>query len=554
MTTPPPTRPAHPPDVRRTLPWRDWTGGLSEAADRGVPIVCLAEAAWSTGAQRLALVLEHDDETRGLLETAFVPVLVDPVARPDVAAHLRWAATVLTGTAGPPLIAILTPGGSPFLAYCSLWPEGRSSAGGRTPYPSLRSLLRSLASLGPEHPAAMEAEANGLRTRTATAPHPPGSWAAVRGCIDERFGGLQELPKHPHAPLLWRLLEEADEPAVRAHLLRTLDGMQRGGILDQLGDSFHRCARDERWVVPHFEKLVPVNAALAAVYARATQTLERADYAATARGAADFALAGLDSDAMVVGADAGYYTWTTSSFQQALDPTLVQALGLHFRIARDDAPQVLFRAMDSDAMAEVADVPAAVLESRIRGGKARLALARVQRPAPGLHRIDAPAWRAETLRWLFEARRHGLVVDDGRLEAHLTRLLDGPFDPALGYARGVDDAHGGTAAHWLEDQAAIAAACLAATAAVPAAHATAVQLAALIVDAYQDPEAGHLSDAPRQGVPSHDVVDHALSAALPTAAAVLAALGADPAVASHDRTRFRTAAERVRRWTHRPDT
>jgi uncharacterized protein len=450
VTIPLTARPAHPPDVRRTLAWRGWAAGLAEAAERRVPAVCLAEPAWSNGAQRLALVLDGDDETRGLLEADFVPIHVDPIAHPDVAARLRWNAMALTGTIGPPLIAILTPRGTPFLAYCSLWPEGRP------PYPSLRSLLRSLASLGHERHADLEAEAAELSTRAATAVRPQGDWAAVKDRIDPRFGGLQELPKHPHAPLLWRLLDEADDPAVRAHLLRTLDGMRRGGLLDQLGGSFHRCARDERWVVPHFEKLTPVNAALAAVYARAAGTLDRPDLVATARGAADFALAGLDADVMVVAADARYYTWTTSSFQEALDPTLVQALGLHFQIARDDAPQVLFSAMEPDAMTAYADVPAATLAARVRSGKARLALARSQRPHPDVHRIDAPAWRAETLRWLFEARRHGLEVEGRRLETHLTRLLDGPFDPGFGYVRGVaasgeGPAAGGGPVRWLED-------------------------------------------------------------------------------------------------------
>jgi hypothetical protein len=85
---------------------------------------------------------------------------------------------------------------------------------------------------------------------------------------------------------------------------------------------------------------------------------------------------------------------------------------------------------------------------------------------------------------------------------------------------------------------------------VPSARGPAVQLAGLIVDAYQDPETGHLSDAPRRGEArpaSHDLVDHAIGAAVPTAAAVLAALGADPGVGAPDRARFLAAADRVRR-------
>jgi uncharacterized protein len=549
VTTPPAPRPAPPPDVRRTLAWRGWRAGLAEAEARGVPIVCLAEAPWSNGAQRLALVLEGDAETRALLEADVVPVLVDPIARPDVAAHLRWAATALTGTFGPPLLVVLTPLGAPFLAYCSLWPEGRP------PYPSLGSLLRSVVGLGRDRRAAMEAEASGLRVRAPGGRWPGQGWASTAGRVDERFGGLHELPKHPHAPLLWRLLDEAGEPAVRAHLLRTLDGMRAGGVLDQLGGSFHRCARDERWVVPHFEKLVPPNAALAAVYARAAAVVDRPEFAATAHEAARFALAGLDEDAMVVASDTAYYTWTPPDFQAQLDPSLVQALGLHFAIARDDAPQVLFRALEPDAMGAYADESPTVLHERVRRGKARLALARGQRPPPARPGIEAPAWRAETLRWLFEAARHGVDLDGDRLVHHLTALLDGPFDPLLGYARPAaegakDTAPGdGGRAYWLEDQAAIAAACLAAGDAEPRAPATAARLADLVLGAYLDPATGTLSDAPlatEGSATSHDVVDHALSAAVPTMVEVLASHAAAASTGARDRERFGRAAEQIR--------
>jgi hypothetical protein len=108
----------------------------------------------------------------------------------------------------------------------------------------------------------------------------------------------------------------------------------------------------------------------------------------------------------------------------------------------------------------------------------------------------------------------------------------------------------GPAQGWLEDQVAAAAACRAAAGTVPSARASAVQLAALIVDAYQDPETGHLSEAPRRGESrpaSHDVVDHAIDAAVPTAAALLTTLGADPDVGAPDRARFLAAADGVRR-------
>jgi hypothetical protein len=145
-------------------------GGLAEAAARGVPIVCLAEPPWSNGAQRLALVLDAGRRDARLLERTFVPVLVDPIERPDVAARLRWAATALTGTFGPPLLVVLTPLGAPFLAYCSLWPEG----GRRT---RRWALLRSVAALGR---SARRHGGGGARPRGAA------RRAAARACAGRR--------------------------------------------------------------------------------------------------------------------------------------------------------------------------------------------------------------------------------------------------------------------------------------------------------------------------------------------------------------------------------
>jgi uncharacterized protein YyaL (SSP411 family) len=545
------------PDVRQALAWRDIHSGLEEAATRRVPIVCLAEPAWSNGAQRLALVLGEDGETRSLVEESFVPVLVDPLARPDIAARLRWAAAALTGTIGPPLLVLLTPRGAPFLAYCSLWPEGKGS------YPSLRSLLRSVSELDRGQRAAIETEAmtlqarargRGVRGRGASAPRQT-AWQATQDAVDARFGGLREVPKHPRPTLLWRLLDECAHAPVRDHLVRTLEGMQRGGILDQLGRSFHRCSRDERWIVPHFEKLVPINAGLAAVYARAAAAFDRPDFRDTAEGAAAFAADCLSEGVMVVTSDTQYYTWTPPQFQEALEPALLQALGLHFKITRDASPHVLFRALDADEMTQYADEPAALLHERVGRGRTVLALARADRPPPERRRVDAPAWHGDTLRWLFEAERYDVGLDRSRLERSLAALLERPFDEDAGYARGSD--------HWLEDQVAIAHACSAAAAAVPEAADTARRLADLVLAAYHDPASGALLDAPaaRGNLrPSQDVVDHALGAAVQRALEVLATVAGtragpgthaelsrrgDAAHRGDSATRYAEAAERI---------
>ena len=540
--------------MREALAWRGVGPGLAEARERGVPVLCLAESAWSTGAQRLALVLGREPDTRDLAERAFVPVLVDPLERPDVAARLRWAAATLTGTAGPPLLALLTSSGRPFLAYCNLWPEGRD------PYPSLGSLLRAVSVTADDGGEAIERAADDLERRPLAPrdnaePTVAGSVVSVlRSAGDERFGGLHELPKHPRPALLWRAFVESGDPRAREHLLRTLDAMQAGGVLDQLDDSFHRCARDERWVVPHFEKLAPLNAGLAAVYARAASVFERPDYLRTAGGAAAFALDALERGALVIAADADHYTWTPKQVYELLEPTLVQAVGLHFNVTRDDSPHVLFRALDVAAMRDYADEAPSVLAERLERGKAILRTARSTRPAPDGVPVRAPAWHAETLRWLFETAPYGIGIDRSVLDRHLDAVLAGPFDAQRGFAR--------DGRYWLEDQAAIANACLAASSARPEMLTRASALIETVLETYVEPHDGAIHDEPRGAPrddeapnasarePSRDLVDHVLCAAVPSMVSALRQLATSAAgpSTSVQRQRFELAATRAERY------
>jgi uncharacterized protein YyaL (SSP411 family) len=99
------------PEIASALSWRTWEVGCEEAQRRGLPILVLAEAAWANSSQRLALHLQHNDTLRELVETRFVPVLVNSDDRPDLVATWRWAAMALTGTSGAALADLPDSGG-----------------------------------------------------------------------------------------------------------------------------------------------------------------------------------------------------------------------------------------------------------------------------------------------------------------------------------------------------------------------------------------------------------------------------------------------------------
>ncbi|CAN5645063.1 thioredoxin domain-containing protein [soil metagenome] len=513
---------AHLPDIRQALDWRAWEDGLEEARGRQLPMLCLAEAPWVNSAQRLALVLGRDEALRRCIRASFMPVLLDPWERPDLAARLRLASVALTGTAGPPLLALLTHEGLPFLSYPCMWPEGRE------PYPSLLSLLRSVSESYGERRDALALEARALQAGASGGSaftSFQGFWEGAKGELDGRHGGLRELPKHPNVPLLWLLLGAAERgfaPA-RDHLLKTLEGMTKGGLLDQLGGSFHRCARDARWVVPHFEKPVPVNAGLAAVSARAATLFDRPDFAEVAEGAARFALVGLENEVIALASDTRYYTWTSEEVMSSLEPALVQVLGLHFHLTPHPSPQVLYRALEPEAMAAQGLEPE-LARARLEAGKAQLGLIRAQRRSPELVTAQALSWQAESLRWLLEAAGCGLEFPHEALFRLLEALVARPFDAFSGYGRTAGEG-------WREEQASVCLACLGAHRLTGASghpgeeHLEAARRAAdAVLTSYLDARTGTLSDRPGSPVETQDVVDHELSSAVGMTLGALVAL------------------------------
>lgn len=456
LTGPAPAASTHLPDIESALPWKTWEEGREEARRRGIPMLALAEPSWANSAQRLALRLHQDAALRELATSAVVPVLVNPDDRPDLTAAWRWAAVALTGTAGPPLLVFLTHEGLPFLAYCTMNIEGDDT------YPSLASLLESLVETYVANANRICAEARELAAGGATSSavmEAETGWDALRQRLDLRRGGMIEQPKHPHPGLLMALLDARATGSlpddIVTWLRTTLDQLVRGGMWDQIDRGFHRCTRNDLWAVPHFEKPIPLNAQLAAVYARAAAELEDSTYRDIAFRLASFCIAALREDVDVIASDTGYYTWTSKELLNTLDPVLVQVVTLHYDIKPVHERQALRRVVEMEQMDRFSHEDIDVLRTRMLRGRAQLLTARQRRPAPQLVSLQAISWRAVTARWLLRAGAWTDAIEASTVVPVLERLVEGRLDPDQGYAR-----RAGAASFWLEDQAALLAAFL----------------------------------------------------------------------------------------------
>src|SRR5262245_61057859 len=219
--------------------------------------------------------MEHesfeDDATASLMNNLFVNVKVDREERPDLDALYMEAVVALTGRGGWPMTVFLTPGGEPFYGGTYFPPEPRHGM------PAFRQVLEAVAGAYRDSRGEVARTAgeltNALRRGAETRPSPDpltesllsGATRGLARAFDPVWGGFGGAPKFPPAPALELLMRRSELAMVE----RTLDGMAAGGMFDLVGGGFHRYSVDERWLVPHFEKMLYDNALLASAYLHA---------------------------------------------------------------------------------------------------------------------------------------------------------------------------------------------------------------------------------------------------------------------------------------------
>ena len=234
----------------------------------------------------------EDPAVAEYLNAHFVCVKVDRDERPDVDARYQRAVQALTGQGGWPLTAFLTPEGDVFYGGTYFPPDDRF---GRQ---SLRTTLARVdevfhAQRERVAGSGREVRAHVARLLEEAAPGAPTPALLERGAalmerlFDERHGGFGSQPKFPHPAAVEFLLArwwDTGTPRLREMVERTLTGMAEGGMDDQVGGGFHRYTVDERWIVPHFEKMSYDNAELLKAYLHAYAALGTPLFRETAEG------------------------------------------------------------------------------------------------------------------------------------------------------------------------------------------------------------------------------------------------------------------------------
>jgi uncharacterized protein YyaL (SSP411 family) len=276
-----------------------------------------------------------DPEIARQMNDGFVNIKVDREERPDVDEIYMTATQVMTRSGGWPNSVFLTPDLEPFFAGTYFPPRDGL---GRPGFPQVLQGVREAWALRrpqlTEQAAAvaeaMQASLAGEREPAESRPDPAVAdelQADLAARFDSEWGGFGPAPKFPSPANLQFLLDRKDDEEARRMLVVTLDRMARGGVMDHLAGGFHRYSTDAQWLVPHFEKMLYDNAALARLYAEAAPLAPEEGFDRVARFTLDFILAAMTSpegaflsaiDAETDGHEGAYYTWTEADLEAEL--------------------------------------------------------------------------------------------------------------------------------------------------------------------------------------------------------------------------------------------
>ncbi|MCH7859197.1 MAG: thioredoxin domain-containing protein [Candidatus Marinimicrobia bacterium] len=300
-------------------------------------------------------VMEHesfeDPEVARLMNEGFISIKVDREERPDIDNIYMTVCQMMTGSGGWPLTIVMTPDKRPFFAATYIPKESRY---GRTGMVDLLPRLRETWLNEPDRieEAAQAVVAALNRSQESTGGNDLDqavlsmALKQARNRFDARYGGFGSQPKFPSPHQLLFLLRSwhrSQDPATLEMVEKTLTAMRQGGIYDHVGFGFHRYSTDEKWLVPHFEKMLYDQAMLALAYTAAYQATGKAAYARTVDEIFTYVLRDMTSseggfysaeDADSEGEEGKFYLWTHDEIRQILSSDDTEFVMASLNVAR----------------------------------------------------------------------------------------------------------------------------------------------------------------------------------------------------------------------------
>ncbi len=426
--------------MHQPIQWHEWGAEAFAAAQReNKPMLLDIGAVWCHWCHVMDRESYDDAEIAAIVNQHFIAVKVDRDERPDIDSRYQAAVQAVSGQGGWPLTAFLTPDGKPFYGGTYFPP---SDGYGR---PSFRRVLLSIANAYAEKHGDVVEQAKMVESAIAQSESFAGRSGRVSAGVtaaiqesafkmfDAQHGGFGQAPKFPHPSALDLLIEryargtaegaggesppyrnERDRmghPDLRDVIVTTLEHMAKGGVYDQLAGGFHRYSVDERWVVPHFEKMCYDNSELLKNYVHAYQATGEKFFADVARDIIRWMdewlsdrqrggfYASQDADISMED-DGDYFTWTLDEARAVLTKEEAEVAALHYDINEvgemhhNPAKNVLYVRASVEEIARRMNLELKRVTDLLASAKKKMYTTRLQRPTPYVDKTVYVGWNS----------------------------------------------------------------------------------------------------------------------------------------------------------------
>jgi uncharacterized protein len=450
--------------MHQPIRWHEWGAEAFAAAERdNKPMLLDIGAVWCHWCHVMDRESYDDPEIAAIVNEHFIAVKVDRDERPDIDSRYQAAVQAVSGQGGWPLTAFLTPDGKPF--YGGTYFPAQDHYG----RPSFRRVLLSIANAYKEKYGDVIEQAKMVESAIAQGESFAGRSGRISNNVvtavvesalkmfDSEHGGFGQAPKFPHPSALEVLIEryarsgeqsksphpvsaETAETETRmAHpqtdklrevIVTTLENMALGGVYDQLAGGFHRYSVDERWVVPHFEKMSYDNSELLKNYVHAYQATGEKFFAEVARDIIRWMdewlsdrerggfYASQDAD-YSMDDDGDYFTWTLDEARAVLNEAEAQVATLRYDINEigemhhNPAKNVLYVRSSIDEIAAGTNLAPDRVEEILKSAKKKMLDARLKRPTPYVDKTVYVGWNSLCVSAYLEAAKV-LGLEDAR--------------------------------------------------------------------------------------------------------------------------------------------
>ncbi len=418
--------------MHQPVQWHEWSEeAFAKAASQDKPILLDIGAVWCHWCHVMDRESYEDPALAEVVNNNFIAIKVDRDERPDVDSRYQAAVQSMAGQGGWPLTAVLTPDGKPYFGGTYFPPDDRY---GR---PSFARVLSTMANVWKTQRNEVTETAGSVMAAIEHGETFAGRSGQLSlglvdklvqhavGQFDSHYGGFGSQPKFPHPSALDLLIDVAARTGndlAKKAVVVTLEKMAHGGVYDQLAGGFHRYSVDERWVVPHFEKMLYDNAGLLKNYAHAFQTWVDPEFARVAKDIIRWMDAELSDrerggfyasqDADInLDDDGDYFTWTRAEAAAVLTPEELNVAELYYDIGtvgdmhHNPQKNVLHVKYTLEETARRLKLDTTEAEVLLRSAKTKLYAARLKRTAPFIDQTVYTSWNAMAISAYLHAGR-----------------------------------------------------------------------------------------------------------------------------------------------------